>query len=77
MPKRRPIRKSENIGVFSGSRGGEGYRCGGRALARLQTLPLIGRTRELVADMADFNLAAGFQKASDAVNALLGREKAQ
>jgi signal transduction histidine kinase/CheY-like chemotaxis protein len=46
-------------------------------LARLQALPLTGKIREAVSEIADFILTADFRKAADAVNILLMRNKAQ
>jgi CheY-like chemotaxis protein len=43
-------------------------------LPRLQSLPLTGEQREAVGEIVDFILTPDFQKAVEAVNALLGRE---
>jgi hypothetical protein len=42
-------------------------------LPRLQSLPLIGEQREAIGEIVDFILTPDFQKAAEAVNALLGR----
>jgi HPt (histidine-containing phosphotransfer) domain-containing protein len=47
------------------------------ALAQLQTLSLSEKTRRAASEIADAILTADFQKAADAVNILLVRDKSQ